>query len=64
VNVKKRVSFLIDPELFDRLHAMRTRTGLSDSEQIREAIRMWLDSREWPPRRQTRNQLHGDQGTN
>jgi metal-responsive CopG/Arc/MetJ family transcriptional regulator len=58
--VKKRVSFLIDPDLFDRLRAMRARTGLSDSEQIREAIRMWLDSREWPPRRQTRERLLGD----
>jgi metal-responsive CopG/Arc/MetJ family transcriptional regulator len=49
-NVKKRLSFLIDLELLDRLRWIKTRTGLSDSEQIRRAIRMWLESREWPAR--------------
>lgn len=46
----KRVSFLIAPELLERLHAMKARTGLSESEQIRQGIQMWLDSREWPAR--------------
>ena len=58
--MKKRVSFMIDPELLDRLRAMKARTGVSDSEQIREAIRMWLDSKEWPLRRKVRPPLHED----
>ncbi|HVZ22963.1 MAG TPA: ribbon-helix-helix domain-containing protein [Vicinamibacterales bacterium] len=47
----KRVSFLIAPDLLERLRLIKARTGLSESEQIREGIQMWLDSREWPPRR-------------
>jgi hypothetical protein len=49
--VKKRISFMIEREQLDQLHSMRSRTGLSDAEQIRRAIRMWLEAREWPPRR-------------
>jgi metal-responsive CopG/Arc/MetJ family transcriptional regulator len=56
--MKKRVSFMIDPDLLERLRTMRVRTGLSDSEQIRQAIRMWLDSREWPQRRTSRTPSH------
>ena len=48
--VKKRLSFLIDHDLLERLRTLKLRTGLSDSEQIRQAIRMWLDSHEWPTR--------------
>jgi hypothetical protein len=50
--VKQRISFMIERELLDRLRSMKSRTGLSDSEQIRRAIRMWLESRQWPPRRE------------
>jgi metal-responsive CopG/Arc/MetJ family transcriptional regulator len=50
----KRVSFMIEPDLLERLRAMKARTSLSDAEQIRQAIRMWLDSHEWPPRRAKR----------
>ena len=46
----KRVSFLIDPDLLERLRSMKARTGVSESEQIRQGIQMWLDSREWPAR--------------
>ena len=49
---------MIDPELLDRLRAMKARTGVSDSEQIREAIRMWLESREWPVRPNARQRLN------
>lgn len=51
VNRKKRFTFMIEPDLLERLHAMKARTGLSDSEQIRQAIRNWLETREWPVRR-------------
>jgi len=50
---KKRCTFMIEPDLLDRLRAIKARTGLSESEQIRQGIRWWLDSREWPPRRET-----------
>ncbi len=39
---------MIDPEVLERLRAMKARTGLSESEQIRQAISWWLESREWP----------------
>jgi len=51
---KQRHTFMIDPDLLDRLRRMKLRTGLSESEQIRQAIRWWLESREWPVRRATK----------
>jgi metal-responsive CopG/Arc/MetJ family transcriptional regulator len=45
---KKRCTFTIEPDLLARLRSMKARTGMSESEQIRQAIRAWLDSREWP----------------
>ena len=48
--MKKRVSFLIASELLERLRSIKARTGVSESEQIRQGIQMWLDSREWPRR--------------
>jgi predicted DNA-binding protein len=44
----KRVSFLIAPDLLERLRLLKARTGVTESEQIREGIRMWLESHEWP----------------
>ena len=46
-----RRTFTIEPELLDRLRAIKVRTGLSESEQVRQGIRWWLESREWPARR-------------
>jgi metal-responsive CopG/Arc/MetJ family transcriptional regulator len=46
----QRCTFMIEPELLERLRAMAARTGLSQSEQIRQGIRWWLESREWPLR--------------
>lgn len=43
-------SFMIDLDLVERLKAMKARAGLSEAEQIRRGIRMWLESREWPVR--------------
>jgi hypothetical protein len=50
VNNTKRCSFTIKADLLERLQAMKARTGLSAAEQIRQAIRWWLDSRQWPDR--------------
>jgi Ribbon-helix-helix domain len=51
---KKRCTFMIEPEVLERLQSITARTGLSKSEQIRQGIRWWLESREWP--------LKSDQG--
>jgi hypothetical protein len=48
--VKKRCTFMIDNEVLDKLQSISARTGLSKSEQIRQGIRWWLESREWPPK--------------
>jgi Arc/MetJ-type ribon-helix-helix transcriptional regulator len=47
---KKRCTFMIEPEVLERLQSITARTGLSKSEQIRQGIRWWLESREWPLR--------------
>ena len=47
--MKKRCTFMIEPDILDRLSSIAARTGLSKSEQIRQGIRWWLESREWPP---------------
>jgi len=52
--VKKRRTFMIEPDILDKLRAIKDRTGLSESEQVRQGIRWWLESREWPPRRPER----------
>jgi hypothetical protein len=39
---------MLDLELADRLEGMKAKTGMSIAEQIRRAIRFWLESQEWP----------------
>jgi Arc/MetJ-type ribon-helix-helix transcriptional regulator len=39
---------MIEPDILARLTSIAVRTGLSKSEQIRQGIRWWLESREWP----------------
>jgi hypothetical protein len=48
--LKKRCTFMIDTEVLDKLQSISARTGLSKSEQIRQGIQWWLESREWPPK--------------
>ena len=47
---KKRYTFMIEPNVLERLQSIAARTGLSKSEQIRQGIQWWLESREWPPK--------------
>ena len=42
---RKLTSFVIDPELSEGLKAIKERDGISESEQIRRAIRRWLEDR-------------------
>jgi metal-responsive CopG/Arc/MetJ family transcriptional regulator len=51
VDHKKKFAFMLERDLLARLDSIKTRTGLSYSEQIRRAIAMWLASREWPVRK-------------
>jgi len=44
----KRQTFMIDSETIDRLKAIKARSGLSESEQVRRALRFWLQSFGWP----------------
>jgi hypothetical protein len=53
--VKKRRTFMIEPDILEKLRAIKDRTGLSESEQVRQGIRWWLESREWPPRKPERH---------
>ena len=43
---------MIEAEMLERLRSLTARTGLSTSEQIRQAIRWWLEAREWPLKKQ------------
>lgn len=38
-------TFRIDPELLDGLQELKERDGVPHSEQVRRAIRMWLESK-------------------
>ena len=53
---KLRRTFTIEPDVLEKLRAIKARTGLSESEQVRQGIRWWLESREWPVRRPDRDE--------
>lgn len=40
---KKLYSFMIDPELQSGLKAIKERDGIPESEQIRRAVKAWLE---------------------
>jgi Ribbon-helix-helix domain len=42
---KRPYTLKIDPELLDALKVVKERDGVSESEQIRRGIRMWLKSK-------------------
>jgi hypothetical protein len=42
---KKPYTFLIEPSLLAALKAVQQRDGISISEQIRRALRVWLESK-------------------
>ena len=41
----KTFTFVIPPELKSGLQTVRERDGITEAEQIRRAIRMWLESK-------------------
>jgi sRNA-binding protein len=44
---RKPLWFMIDQDLADRLEANKVKMDVSVAEQIRRAIRYWLESNEW-----------------
>jgi hypothetical protein len=48
----ERHTFMIDAVVGDRLKAIKARSGLSVSEQVRRAIALWLESFGWPVQHQ------------
>jgi hypothetical protein len=38
-------SFYLEPELSAGLKAIKDRDGISESEQVRRAVRLWLESK-------------------
>ena len=42
---RKLTSFAIDPDLAEGLKVVKERDGITESEQIRRAIRRWLEER-------------------
>ncbi|MCA1586241.1 MAG: hypothetical protein LC791_16200 [Acidobacteria bacterium] len=42
---KKPYTLKIDPELLEALRTIKTRDGISESEQIRRGIQLWLEQK-------------------
>jgi hypothetical protein len=40
---KSYYTFMIDPDLAQALKALKARDGIPESEQIRRALRLWLE---------------------
>ena len=40
-----QTAFRIDPEILDGLHAVKDRDGIPRSEQVRRALRAWLEEK-------------------
>ena len=45
---KRQTAFRIEPEIMDGLHALKERDGVPISEQVRRALRAWLDAKQIP----------------
>ncbi len=43
--MRYRVNFYLDPELHEGLKAIKDRDGVSEAEQIRRGIKMYLESK-------------------
>ena len=43
--MRYRVNFYMDPQLHASLKAIKDRDGVSEAEQMRRGIKLWLDSK-------------------
>ncbi len=50
--VRYKVNFYLDSDLGDGLKAVKERDGVSESEQIRRGIKLWLESKGYRRKRQ------------
>ena len=48
---KKQSNFRIDPDVMDGLQRVKERDGIPLSEQVRRALRAWLESKEGPKKK-------------
>ena len=53
---RKMTTFRVDEELLDALRGVYARDGIQISEQVRRAIRMWLESKEVSAKKSARLQ--------
>ena len=44
-STKKQTAFRLDPEILDGLQAVKDRDGVPISEQVRRALKAWLEGR-------------------
>ena len=44
-SLKKQTAFRIDPDILTGLQEVKVRDGIPLSEQVRRALRVWLDSK-------------------
>ncbi len=49
---RKMHAFYLDPELSEGLKAIKDRDGISESEQVRRAVRLWFDAKGYKLRAQ------------
>jgi len=42
---KKQTAFRIDPDILEGLQQLKARDGIPLSEQVRRALRLWLESK-------------------
>jgi hypothetical protein len=54
VSPKKYYSFMIEAEMAAALKRVKERDGVSESEQIRRGIQLWLDTKGEPRKAATR----------
>ena len=57
--VRYKVNFYLDADLGDGLKAIKERDGVSESEQIRRGVKMWLESKGHRVKPQTRTRKGG-----
>lgn len=44
-STKKQTAFRVDPEILEGLHSVKDRDGIPLSEQVRRALRTWLEEK-------------------
>ena len=42
---KKQTAFRLEPDILEGLHAIKDRDGVPISEQVRRALREWIDTK-------------------